>query len=424
MSIIADLQNRSLIRDSSGISEIRELLASERVTFYCGFDPTADSLHIGHLLPLLTMRRFQSYGHTPIALVGSATGMIGDPSFKSEERKFLDCETLEYNVKCISKQIASILHCGTNHEIKILGNRDWFGSMNLLTFLRNVGKHFSVNSMLAKDSVKTRIENRDQGISYTEFSYMLLQAYDFYHLHTNYACRLQIGGSDQWGNITEGIDLIRRLTSQKVFGLTFPLLMTSAGKKFGKTEEGSVWLDPIKTSPYKFYQFWMNTADEDVINFLKFFTELDLSSIKELEEISIQKPDERIAQKKLAEYLTTLVHGNEKTESASQASAVLFGDSIQMLKAHDLEELFSDVPSCNICKSEFDSGILVQDIIVQSNLASSKSQARRLISGGGFYVGDRRVGDCNELIKSTELIDGKVLVIRSGRRHYCLIRAV
>jgi len=385
--ILLDLERRELLHDVTHKEQLTEALHSGPITFYCGFDPTAESLHVGSLLPLIAMKRLLQAGHKPIAVLGTGTGMIGDPSGKTEERSLLNDDVLEKNVKGIEQQIRHILGkdatCVTNHS--------WLASMNAIEFLRDVGKHFSVNMMMTKDSVRARLEDRSQGISYTEFSYMLLQAYDFYHLYNEYGCRLQLGGSDQWGNITAGIDFIRRRAGgdTQVFGLTLPLLTTSSGSKFGKTEEGNVWLSPERTSPYHFYQFWLNTEDADVIRFLRFFTELREDELSSLE-ISVQEePNKRVAQKRLAEELTALVHGTEELSKATAATGLPF---IELLAA--------------------------------SSLAKSKGEARRLVSNGGAYLNNEKVTDVDFSVTTAQLATPSTILLRSGKKNYHLIRVV
>jgi len=424
-SILETLRARGLIQDASNIQELDALLKKQKVTFYCGFDPTADSLHAGSMLPLIIMRRLQAAGHKPIVVLGSATGMIGDPSGKSEERNLLTKEEVEKNAQSITKQIRLFLSDKGDNGYLLLKNHTWLDNVSYIEFLRDTGKHFSVNSMLSKDSVKSRISNREQGISYTEFSYMLLQAYDFYWLYKNNNCCLQVGGSDQWGNITAGLELIRRKcapTQASVYGLTFPLLTTSAGTKFGKTETGAVWLDPKKTSPYQFYQFWFNTSDDDVINYLNLFSGLELLDINELA-LSVKKnPDSRAAQKALAEDLATLVHGETETKKATQASSVLFGDSIENVDAKTLLDIFKDVPSKELSNEQLKNGLNIVDLVLATELVKSKSEVRRLIEGGGIYLNNNRVDDVKQVVFLKDAIEGSVLILRTGKKNYCLLK--
>ncbi len=429
-SLLQTLDARGCIHDASNREELDTLLdgpanGGPPISFYCGFDPTADSLHAGSMLPLLLMRRLQEKGHKPIVLLGSATGMIGDPSGKSEERVLLTNEQLELNAQGIESQIKLFLSSEGENAYQIVRNDQWLGKLNYINFLRDVGKHFTINSMMAKDSVRSRLENREQGISYTEFSYMLLQAYDFLWLYRNQNCRLQVGGSDQWGNITAGLELIRRSEAQAdsaAFGLTFPLLTTSSGAKFGKTEKGAVWLSAERTSPYHFYQYWLNTSDEDVITYLKLFTELDDATLAELEKKQSEAPGERDAQKTLARALCNLVHGKAQSEQAIQASAILFGASMNSIPSETLLDIFREVPSVSIDENLFASGMALPDLLVSAKVCSSKGAARRLIEGGGLYLNNERRSDAKESITNTDFIEEKVLVIRSGKKNYFLVQ--
>lgn len=422
MSLLETLKTRGILNDASHEEELGKALKKESLSFYCGFDPTADSLHVGSMLPLVTMRRLQKAGHKPIVLLGSATGMIGDPSGKSEERNLLDEETINKNLAGIEKQISLFLEPGSFELVK---NDSWIKELSVIEYLRDVGKHFSVNSMLGKDSVKTRIENKEQGISYTEFSYMIIQAYDFYHLNKSHGCRLQVGGSDQWGNITAGLELIRRRNEEnhpQCFGLTFPLITTSSGAKLGKTESGAIWLDAEKTSVYEFYQYWINASDEDVIRYIKLFTEIeDVAALeKELE----SAPEKRTAQKTLAEELTKLVHGEAGFDSAVAASRILFGEKIENIDSKTLKSIFRDVPSVSIEKDKISSGIGFLEILIESGLAKSKSEAKRLTDGGGAYLNNEKVTDVQLQVGADSLIDGEVLVLRSGKKKYALVSVV
>jgi tyrosyl-tRNA synthetase len=371
------------------------------------------------------MRRLQKAGHTPVALIGSATGMIGDPSGKSEERVLLDQDTIERNVKGIASQIDVFLDSSGANGYKLVRNDTWLSSVGFIDFLRDVGKHFSVNAMMAKDSVKSRLENREQGISYTEFSYMLLQAYDFFWLNQNMNCELQVGGSDQWGNITAGLELIRRKSNDdtaKAFGLTFPLLTTSGGGKFGKTEKGAVWLDSEKTSPYEFYQFWYNTSDSDISVYLNLFSDFDDAEIADLLAQTESAPEKRVAQTALASQLCELVHGTDGKQKAEAASSLLFGGSLDDVDSNTLLSVFKDVPSKTITRSEFEQKNAILDILVISEAAESKSAARRLVEGGGIYVNNERVSDSKSTISIDKFIDGSVLLLRSGKKKYYLLK--
>jgi len=423
-ALLHKLKDRGLIHDCSHAEELEKLLESESVTFYCGFDPTADSLHVGSMLPLLIMRQLQKAGHKPIVVLGAATGMIGDPSGKSEERNLLADEQIEQNLAGMKKQCELFFSSKGENAFEMVRNDEWLSRMSYIEFLRDVGKHFSVNMMMAKESVKTRLENREQGISYTEFSYMLLQAYDFLWLYENKGCRLQVGGSDQWGNITAGTELIRRKCGAErspAYALTFPLLTTASGAKFGKTEKGAVWLDPARTSPYEFYQYWLNTADEDVISYVKLFTEIDGEELAALESAVAQRPEERAAQKQLAETLTTFIHGTDEVTKAEQASKVLFGEKIENIDGETLISIFSDVPSTSLASTEFKEGMPLIDLLVKTELAKSKGAARRAVDGGGIYINNAKVSDNAALVSVGKFIDNKALVLRSGKKNYHLV---
>lgn len=427
MTLLTKLRERGCIHDVSDFAQLETALEKTSLTFYCGFDPTANSLHVGSMLPLVMMRRLQRAGHTPIVVLGGATGMIGDPSGKSEERNLLDAKTIEENLAGIQPQISLFLDAKGKNAFSIVRNNEWLGKISFIEFLRDVGKMFSVNMMLNKESVRARIESREQGMSYTEFSYMLLQAYDFYHLHEKHKCVLQVGGSDQWGNITAGIDLIKKKhpgENAAVFGLTFPLLTTSTGAKFGKTAEGAVWLDKNRTSPYQFYQYWYNTADDDVLRYLRLFTDVTEDTIDELTVLVKEKPDERKAQRVLAEDLTTLVHGADETKRALEASSVLFGGSMDNLDSKTLSAIFSDVPSTQMPKADLTNGIELQELLVTTKLAQSKGAARRLIEGGGVYVNNNRAADPAQKIALNQFKDASVLILRSGKKTYHLVRAL
>jgi len=425
MQILKTLEERGLIHDVSHPDALAKLLDSEKVVFYCGFDPTADSLHLGSMLPLLVMRRLQRAGHTPIVILGTATGMIGDPSGKSAERKLLTEEEIEQNARGIEAQIKLFLAQSGDNAVIIERNDSWTKNLSVIDFLRDVGKHFSVNMMMQKDSVRTRLADREQGISYTEFSYMLLQAFDYLWLYQNRSCRLQIGGSDQWGNITAGVDLIRRCTdaeAAQAFGLTFPLLTTASGSKFGKTEAGAVWLDAKRTSPYKFYQYWVNTQDADVIRFIKLFTEIEGEELDELTRSVETQPQERAAQRRLAQILTDLVHSESETARAIQASRVLFGEQMSELDERTLLDIFSDVPSTSISRQSLETGLAVADLLVQSGACKSKGDAKRLIESGGAYLNNERLNDLTLSVNTSAALHHKYLVVRSGKKQYFLIK--
>jgi tyrosyl-tRNA synthetase len=423
MNVFEEFQWRGMLYDAS--EGLEEALTHQHITGYIGFDPTAASLHVGSLLPIMGLVRLQHYGHTPIALVGGGTGMIGDPSGKTQERQLLSKEQIEYNLEGIKAQLSLFLdfEARTNRAM-LINNADWLVPASMVDFLRDVGKHFTVNYMLAKESVKRRYEE-GEGISFTEFSYMLLQAYDFLILHDRFGCRLQMGGSDQWGNIIAGVELIRKMRGTRAYGLVFPLVMTSAGIKFGKTEAGSVWLDPKLTSPYRFYQFWINTDDRDVVKYLKFFTMLDQRAIAELQTSVAVSPEKREAQRRLAEEVTRTLHGENNLRNAIQASRVLFGGEITDLSAGDVLDIFGEVPSSALPRDSFEGeGISLVDVVIICGYATSRSSARRLIESGGIYVNNRRVSDIQATIPLTALIEGLYLVMRKGAREYHLIRVV
>jgi len=423
MNVFEEFKWRGMLYDAS--EGLEEALTNHSITGYIGFDPTAASLHVGSLLPIMGLVRLQQHGHTPIALVGGGTGMIGDPSGKTQERQLLSKEQIEYNLEGIKTQLSLFLDFETKtNRAMLINNADWLAPVRMVDFLRDVGKHFTVNYMLAKESVKRRFEEGD-GISFTEFSYMLLQSYDFLVLYDRFGCTLQIGGSDQWGNIVAGTELIRKMRGAKGYGLVFPLVATSAGIKFGKTEAGSVWLDPNLTSPYRFYQFWINTDDSDVVKYLKFFTMLDQQAIAELEHAVAVSPEKREAQKRLAQEVTLTVHGESNLRKAVQASRVLFGGEIADLSASDVLDIFAEVPSSIIPRDTFaGDGISLVDLVIACGFATSNGAARRLIEAGRIYVNNRRVSDIQATIGLSALIEGQYLVLRKGSREYHLVRVV
>ena len=420
----SDLEARGIVKQVTE-PKLGPLLDSKPLVLYAGFDPTSDSLHLGSLLPLLTLRRFQNAGHTPIAVVGGATGMIGDPSGKTQERQLLSPEILERNLVGISKSISKFLDSSGKNPVRIVNNYDWFKGMDYLAFLRDVGKHFTVNHMMAKDSVRSRLEDREHGISYTEFSYMLLQAYDFQVLNQKHGCALQIGGSDQWGNITAGCELIRRMAAAsgkeapEVFGLTHPLVMKADGTKFGKTEKGNIWLDPTKTSPYQFYQFFIQTSDADVVQYLKYFTFLPLSEISRLEEATKKEPEKREAQRTLAQDLTKLVHGDDALGKVEQATQALFGAGIKDLDAKTLKDVFADAPATEFPKARLGALPLV-DLLAETGLCASKGAARKDVTSGGIYLNNERASDPMAQVSTEHLIAGRFVVLRKGKKTYHL----
>ena len=381
MDLLQDLAQRGIIYQQSDEDGLKEILSNQKISLYCGADPTADSLHIGHLVPFLTLRRFQQHGHRPLVLVGGATGLIGDPSGKSEERNLQTLEAVQKNVEGIKKQLAAIFDFDGDNGAIMVNNYDWAGSMDIVSFLRDIGKHIGVNYMLAKDTIASRLET---GISFTEFTYTILQAMDFNHLYEHHNCKLQIGGSDQWGNITTGLELIRKMQPEgsKAYGLTIPLVTKADGTKFGKTEGGAVWLDAKKTTPYEFYQFWINTADADVVKYLKFFTFLSHEEIVQLERAVEEEPHLRKAQKALAEEMTRLIHGEESLQQAIEISQALFSGDVKNLSAAEIKQGFKDVPSFN---AEDLVGNLV-DLLVAAKISPSKRQAREDITNGAVTV--------------------------------------
>jgi tyrosyl-tRNA synthetase len=416
MDLLEDLQYRGLINQITDEEGLKKLLAEESVKLYCGFDPTADSLHIGHLLPILILRRFQLAGHKPIALVGGATGLIGDPSGKKAERTLNAKETVENWVESIKGQLSRFLDFDSKENPAIMANNyDWTGKMDVITFLRDVGKNFGLNYMLAKDTVQSRLES---GISFTEFSYMILQSLDFLKLYETENCRLQIGGSDQWGNITAGLELIRKTHEEaKAFGLTVPLVTKADGTKFGKTEGNAVWLDPEKTTPYEFYQFWINTDDRDVVNYLKYFTFLSHEEIEELAKATAEQPEKRLAQKALAEDVTKLVHGEAALKQAIRISKALFSGNIKELNGAEIEQGFKDVPSFTNTEAETN----LVDLLVAAKISPSKRQAREDIQNGAIYINGDRVTDVGYMLGDSDKIEGKFTIIRRGKKKYYLI---
>src|SRR5437870_202225 len=421
MNLFDEYQWRGMLHEAT--PDLRDVLAKEKVTAYIGFDPSAASLHVGSLLPVMALARLQRFGHTPIAIAGGGTGLIGDPSGKTKERQLLTNEQVEENLIGIKEQLSHFLDFNAKENpARIVNNADWLGPITMMEFLRDVGKHFTVNNLLGKEAINRRLES-DEGISFTEFSYPLLQAYDYLVLFDRYQCTLQMGGSDQWGNIIAGIDLIRRLRGAKTHGLVFPLVTTSSGVKFGKTEAGAVWLDPKLTSPYRFYQFWLNTDDRDVIVYLKFFTWLTKEEMGELDNRWHTEPEKTRAQRELARHVTAMLHGETALEKAVRASEVLFGKEISGLSVADVFDIFADVPSTEIDKSKLD-GFTIGDALVLAGLAPSKGEAKRLVQGGGVAVNNVRADDARKSISVSEFIDGQVLVLRKGAKHYHLIRIV
>jgi tyrosyl-tRNA synthetase len=425
MDIIAELSWRGLISQMTESPAAMTAWLLERPrTLYVGFDPTADSLHVGHLMALMTLRRFQKAGHRPIALVGGATGMIGDPSGKSEERKLLSVDALAANIAGMQPQLERFLdfQCGANSAL-VVNNYDWMGKFGYLEFLRDIGKHFPVNVMLTKDSVRSRLERTDSGLSYTEFSYMLLQAYDFVFLRQHHDCELQLGGSDQWGNITAGIDLARRIDAVQLYGITAPLLTKSDGTKMGKTESGALWLSPTKTSPYQFYQYWINVDDADVVTCLRYLTELSRQEIDDTVNQHMADPGRRLGQQRLAAELTRLVHGTEGLTTAERATQIFFGGEISQLSDAQLNQIFADVPSRETSRARLaGEGLPLVDALVEAGLAKSKGEARRLLGQGGVYVNNRRAESVDARLGLGDLASESMIVLRSGKKNYALLR--
>jgi tyrosyl-tRNA synthetase len=417
MSLLEDLKWRGIVYQQTDEEGTEELLKKEKISLYCGIDPTADSMHIGHLLPFLTLRRFQNEGHRPIVLVGGATGLIGDPSGKSEERKLQTLEAIQHNVSSIQQQLKKIFSFDGENGALMVNNYDWAGSMDIVTFLRDYGKHVGVNYMLAKDTIASRL---DTGISFTEFTYTILQAMDFLHLYEKHNCKMQIGGSDQWGNITTGLELIRKMMPEgaKGYGVTIPLVTKADGTKFGKTESGAIWLDPEKTSPYEFYQFWINTADADVIKYLKYFTFLSKEEIEELENSLAEEAHLRKAQKALAEEMTKLIHGEAALEQAIKISAALFSGDVKNLTASEITQGFKDVPSYEPTGEE--KGIV--DMLTAAKISPSKRQAREDVSNGAVYVNGERITATDYELTEKDRIEGQFTIIRRGKKKYFLIR--
>jgi tyrosyl-tRNA synthetase len=420
MSLLDEFAWRGMVFDTT--EGLGETLARELTTAYVGFDPTAPSLHVGSLLPIMSLARLQRHGHTPVALVGGGTGLIGDPSGKSQERSLMTFEQVVENASGLRAQLARFLDFGASgNAAQLLNNLEWLRPVGFLDFLRDVGKHFAVSTMLAKESVKRRI-GTDEGLSFTEFSYQLLQAYDYLVLHDRLGCTLQMGGSDQWGNITAGCELIRKVRGVRVHGLVLPLVTTAAGAKFGKTEAGTVWLDPALTSPFRFYQFWLNADDRDVIRYVRFFTWLDRHAVDELEREVAQAPERREAQRTLAREVTVMVHGPDELAAAERASTVLFGGPLTSAAAADILTVFDDVPAVTVPAAALESGVPLVELAVTAGVVSSKGEAARLIRQGGLYVNDRRATEERGRVTLDDAIDRAVIVLRKGQRDRRLVR--
>jgi tyrosyl-tRNA synthetase len=424
VSILEELKWRGLVADCTDAADLAKRLASP-ITLYCGFDPTADSLHVGNLVPLLALRRFQLLGHHPIAVAGGATGMVGDPSGKTSERQLLTPEVLAHNISRVKEQLKKLLDFDTKtNPARLVDNASWTKNVSYLNFLRDIGKHFPVNQMVAKESVRARMEDREVGISYTEFSYMLLQAFDFYVLCRDHNCELQIGGSDQWGNITAGIDLTRKKLGKTVYGLTLPLITNADGSKFGKTEAGAIWLDAKRTSVYRFYQFWINTDDRDAIRYLKYFTFLSKEEIEALEKKHAEDPGPREAHRALAKAATDLVHGPDATTEAIRASEILFGGELKGIAESTFNEIVGEVPTKEIEKSKLDgAGLPLLELLVHSGLCPSKGQARKDIEGGGVNMNNVRESNFQRAVAASDLLFGKHLLLRKGKKNYVVVTA-
>jgi tyrosyl-tRNA synthetase len=423
MNAYEELKWRGLLADCTNAVELAKRLAAAPITLYCGFDPSAESLHVGNLVPLLGLRRFQLFGHHPIAVAGGATGSIGDPSGKTVERQLLDPKVLAANIAAMKEQLRRWLDFDSrNNPARLLDNASWTAPVSYLDFLRDIGKHFSVNVMVGKESVRIRMEDREAGISYTEFSYMLLQAFDFYHLRKEHDCELQIGGSDQWGNITAGIDLCRKKLGAQVFGLTLPLITNADGSKFGKTAAGAVWLDSRKTSVYRFYQFWIRTDDRDVVAYLKYFTFLRRAEIEALERQHREKPESRDAHKALARAVTDLVHGPSATQDAIRASEILFGGGLEGISEASFIDVAGEAPAKEMAKTRLDeAGAPLVELLVESGLCSSKGQARKDVEGGGIYLNNIRETNWARAVTARDLLFAKHLLLRKGKRNYVVL---
>ncbi|HEX4960600.1 MAG TPA: tyrosine--tRNA ligase [Thermoanaerobaculia bacterium] len=423
-SFVEELQWRGLLSDAT--PGVDAAMQAEPVVAYIGFDPSASSLHVGSLVPVLCLARMQRFGHSPIAIAGGGTGLIGDPSGKKSERPLLTAEKVESNLVGIKQQLSRFLDFDRpGNPARIVNNADWLTTVPLTDFLRDVGKHFTVNLMLSRESVKRRLES-EEGISFTEFSYMLLQAYDFLVLHQQYRCTLQMGGTDQWGNILAGVDLIGRVAGAKAHGIVFPLVTSASGEKFGKTEAGAVWLDPERTSPYHFYQFWLRTDDRDAIKYLKFFTWLRQEEIGEIERQFQAAPEAREAQRRLAEEVTRMVHGDAALGHAQRISQLFFGEDVATLSADEILQVVTEAPATDLPASELaeGSGVLLSDLLVRTGLAGSKNEARRFIEAGSVYLSNRPLTDPRRTVGLADSIEGKILLLRRGKSNYHLVRIV
>lgn len=422
MDLFEEYRWRGLLQDATEGAETT--FGTGRHSAYVGFDPTADSLHVGHLLPVMGLVHLQRAGHTPIALVGGGTGLIGDPSGKTRERQLLTREQVQANAETIRGQLASFLDFdGVANPARMENNLDWLGGTGVLDFLRDVGKHFPVNVLLRKDTIRRRLEDEATGITYTEFSYVLLQSYDFLRLFQDQGCRFQFGGQDQWGNITSGIDLIRRVTGARAYGAVFPLITTTSGVKFGKTEAGAVWLSPERTSPYRFYQFWMNTEDADAGRYLRYFTLLPREEIETLEARMAEAPQLREAQRRLAEEVTRTVHGETGVGRARAASEVLFGGVVEGLDAGEIADIFADVPSTALPGEALSGeGVALVELLAETGLTASRGEARRSVEQGGIYLNNHRESDTQRRLTAADTLEGRFLLLRKGKKRYHLVR--
>ncbi|WP_392454084.1 tyrosine--tRNA ligase [Chryseomicrobium aureum] len=414
--LLDDLSWRGLLYQQTDEEGMAALLEKEKVALYCGVDPTADSMHIGHIVPLLTLRRFQMHGHQPILLVGGATGTIGDPSGRSEERQLQTMEQVDQNVAAIAEQMKRIFDFDTENGAKMVNNKDWISSMTIIDFLRDYGKLVNINYLLAKDSISSRL---DSGLSFTEFAYTLIQGIDFNHLYNHHNCRVQIGGSDQWGNITTGLEMIRKTHDEeaKAFGITIPLVTKADGTKFGKTAGGAVWLDASKTSPYEFFQFWINTADADVIKYLKIFTFIERTEIEQLEKAVEEQPHLREAQKRLAKEMTELIHGVDAHEQAVRISQALFSGNLKELSVAEMKDAFKDVPSAEVAKEEKN----IVDLLIEAGVSPSKRQAREDVSNGAISLNGEKVTDVAYIVSGSDRLDDQFLIVRRGKKNYKMI---
>jgi tyrosyl-tRNA synthetase len=425
MNLIEELKWRGMLQDI--MPGTAEQLEKESTTAYIGFDPTADSLHIGSLVPILLLYHLQQAGHKPIALIGGATGMVGDPSGKSEERNLLDEETLQRNITGVRNQLSKYLDFSTSrsNSAELVNNYDWFKNLGFIDFLRDVGKHLTVNYMMSKDSVRKRIEG-ETGISYTEFAYQLMQGYDFYWLYTHKNCKLQMGGSDQWGNITTGTELIRRKAGGEGFAFTCPLITKADGGKFGKTEKGNVWLDPTKTTPFQFYQFWLNAADEDAVKWIKIFTLLDKLTIEELIAEHSAAPESRTLQKKLAECITSFVHGKEEFEAAQKTTEQLFGKGeeidLSTLSEQELLNAMEGVPVHTLTSAQLTAGMDIVSFLAETGIFPSKGEARKMVQGGGISINKEKQSEQSYVLGAQNIVGGKYIVVQKGKKNHYLVK--